>query len=249
MEWSGTGILLSNRPHGEHAAILDVFTPEHGRHAGVLRGGQSRKHAPTLQPGNQLALTWRARLSDHIGSFTAELDRDRAALLMNDRMRLVGLGAVSGVLSYALPERLPLPKLYEKSEELLDVMGITPAWPLLYLRWELALLDGLGFGLSLDQCAVTGATDGLVYVSPKTGRAVSREGAGDWADRLLPLPPCLRGLGDASDREIAQALETTGFFMRKHVTPQWHGQPFPAARDRLIDMLAREGQGASVPRT
>lgn len=237
MDFTGSGILLSARPHGEHAAILDVFLPDQGRHAGVFRGGQSRKHTASLQPGNQLALTWRARLADHLGTYTPELERDRAAALMSDRMRLAGLAAVTGLLSYSLPEKLPLPGLYTQTEQLLDVIAITEAWPLLYLRWELTLLDALGFGLELDRCAVRGTNEELCFVSPKTGRAVSRQGAGDWADRMLPLPPCLRGEGPAPNPEIAEALRTTGHFLHKHVTPQWHGQPFPAARGRLMDLL------------
>lgn len=239
MDWSGTGILLSCRPHGEHAGILDVFTADHGRHAGAMRGAQSRRNTPMLQPGNQLALSWRARLADQLGTFTAEMERDRAALLMADRMRLVGLGATTGLMLYALPDRLPLPGFYDLTVQLLDVMAVTPAWPLMYLRWELALLDTMGFGLSLERCAVTGTVWDLAYVSPKTGRAVSREAAGDWADRLLPLPPCLRGEGKAKNLEISKALGTTGYFLRKHLTPQWSGQPFPGARERLIDTLSR----------
>lgn len=244
MEWHDTGILLSTRPHGEHAAILDVLTARHGRHAGVLRGGQGRKAAPMLQPGNVLSLTWRARLDAHIGAFAAELERDRAAVFLGDRLGLAGLAATTGLLSYALPERLPLPGLHQRTGQLLDVMTLTPAWPLLYLQWECALLEELGFGLSLERCAVTGATQDLVFVSPRTGRAVSRSGAGDWADRLLPLPPCLRGEGAADDAEIAQALTTLGYFLQKNLTPQWQGQPFPAARARLVDRLARSQPSA-----
>ena len=247
MDWQGSGILLSARPHGEHAAILEVFTPGHGRHAGLLHGGQSRRKTPWLQPGNVLSLGWRARLADHVGAYTAELERDRAARLMGSRLTLAGLGAVTGVLSYALPDRLPLPALYDATAELLDVMALTPAWPLLYLRWELKLLESLGYGLELDRCAVFGTNEELCFVSPRTGRAVSRQAAGDWADRLLPLPPCLRGEGPAPDAEIALALSTTGHFLRRHVTPQWTGQPFPGSRDRLIDLLRRgHSAGAEV---
>lgn len=226
MDWSGTGILLSARPHGEHAAILEVFTPDHGRYLGVLHGGQSRRKAPMLQPGNQLALHWRARLSDHMGSFSVELERDRAASLMSDRMRLAGLSALTGVLAYALPERQALPRLYETSAHLLEVMALTPAWTLMYLQWELLLLRELGFGLDLSACAATGINDELIYVSPRTGRAVSRHGAGDWADRMLPLPPCLKGEGSAPNPEIALALSTTGHFLHKHLHGQWNGSRF-----------------------
>ncbi|WP_138470540.1 DNA repair protein RecO [Poseidonocella sp. HB161398] len=248
MEWQGPGILIASRPHGEHAAILEVLTPGHGRHAGILRGGQSRRMSPVLQPGNLLALHWRARLEGHMGSFTAELERDRAALLMNDRMTLAGLSAVTGLLAYALPERLNLPGFYERTTALLDVMPLTPAWTLAYLQWELALLEALGYGLELDRCAVRGTNEELCFVSPRTGRAVSRQAAGDWADRLLPLPDCLKGQGPAPDGEIAQALSTTGHFLKKHVTPQWSGRPFPASRERLVALLGRDHSGAASAR-
>ena len=196
MDWRDTGILLRTRKHGETSVILDVFTQGHGRHAGVLRGGTSRKIAPSLQPGAQLDLTWRARLEDHIGSYTVEPLRSRAAAALSGRLALAGLNTVTGLLAFCLPERQPHDALYLKTERLLDLLGQDEIWPLAYLRWELALLDDMGFGLDLSECAVTGVREGLVYVSPRTGRAVSREGAGEWADKLLPLPPCLRGVGE-----------------------------------------------------
>ncbi|CAN0590789.1 unnamed protein product, partial [Ectocarpus sp. 12 AP-2014] len=166
MDWRDTGILLSTKKHGETSLILDVFTPGHGRHAGVLRGGTSRKLAPHLQPGAQLDLAWRARLEDHIGSYTAEPQRSRAAAALGDRVALAGLNAVTALLAFCLPEREPHPALYIRSEALLDLLDRPDLWPLAYLQWELALLDEMGFGLDLNCCAVTGATEGLAFVSP-----------------------------------------------------------------------------------
>ncbi len=239
MEWRDTGILLSSRPHGEAAAIVELFTPEHGRHAGVVRGGTGRKLSPHLQPGAQLDVTWRARLEDHLGSFTVEPLRARAALVMSDRFALAGMNAVLAILGFALPEREPHPDLYQRSEALLDLLGQNEIWPLGFLQWELALLDELGFALDLRSCAVTGVTEGLVYVSPKSGRAVSAAGAGDWADRLLPLPPVMRGEGEASDAEILTALGTTGYFLEHHLAAQLHGRRLPAARQQFLDRLSR----------
>lgn len=239
MEWRDTGILLSARTHGESSSIIEVFTPEHGRHAGVVRGGTSRKMAPHLQPGAQLDLAWRARLEDHIGSFSVEPQRSRAATAMGDRLSLAGLNAVVALVAFCLPEREPHPDLYRRTEALLDLLGQSDIWPLGYMRWELALLEDLGFGLDLGACAVTGATEGLVYVSPRSGRAVSAAGAGEWKDRLLPLPPCLLGLGEAPDDEILQALRTTGHFLEHHLAPQLRGRPLPAARGLLLDRLAQ----------
>ncbi|MBP0483674.1 DNA repair protein RecO [Sagittula salina] len=242
MEWRDTGILLGTRRHGETSLILDVFTPERGRHAGVLRGGTSRKMAPHLQPGGQLDLRWRARLEDHIGAFTVEPQRSRAAAAMGDRLALSGLNAVVALLRFCLPERVPHPALYLRSERLLDLLGQPDLWPLAYLRWELALLEDMGFALDLGQCAVTARTEGLVYVSPKSGRAVTAEGAGNWIHHLLPLPPVMLGQGEAEDSEIAQALDTTGYFMEHRLAPQMGDKPLPEARARLLDRIRARGQ-------
>lgn len=239
MEWRDHGILLTMRRHGESAAIIEVFTEDHGRHAGVVRGGASRKLAPFLQPGAQLDVQWQARLEEHIGSYRVEPLRSRAAAAMSGRLSLAGLNAVTALLSFCLPERAPHPGLYRRSEQLMDLLGQEDIWPLAYLNWELALLEDLGFGLDLSSCAVTGANTGLIYVSPKSGRAVSRSGAGAWADRLLPLPPCLRGEGPAPDAEIAEALRTTGYFLEHRLAPALGHRPVPEARGRFIDLFAR----------
>lgn len=239
MEWRGEGILLSVRRHGESAAIIDVFTEDRGRHAGVVRGGASRKIAPILQPGAQLDVAWRARLEDHIGAFTVDLVRSRAGAAMGGRLALAGLNAVTALLSFCLPERAAHGALYRRSAQLLDLLGQDEIWPLAYLRWELALLDETGFGLDLSACAVTGAEEGLVFVSPRTGRAVSRAGAGDWADRLLPLPPVLRGEGDAAEAEIVTALGVTGYFLGEKLAKSLGDRSLPQARARLVEELAR----------
>ncbi|MGB0660590.1 MAG: DNA repair protein RecO [Mangrovicoccus sp.] len=239
MEWREEGLVLAVRRHGENAAIVEALTPSHGRHAGVVRGGAGRRLSPLLQPGNLLDLSWRARLSDHLGSYSVDLHQAQAAAFLADRLALAGLGAVTGLLCYALPERQPMAELYRQTRLLLALMLQTSAWPLAYLQWEEQLLAEMGFALDLSRCAATGGTEDLIYVSPKSGRAVSRHGAGDWADKLLPLPPCLRGEGEAPNREIALALSTTGYFLERHLTPQWTGQPFPAARARLVSLLTR----------
>ncbi len=242
MEWRDQGALLAVRRHGETSAIIEVFTAEHGRHAGVVRGGTSRKITPVLQPGAQLDVTWRARLDEHIGSYNVEPLKSRAAAVMGDRLALIGLNAVTGLLCFCLPEREPHPQLYERTITLLDLLGTSPVWPLAYLRWELALLDEMGFGLDLSCCAVTGSIDDLAYVSPKSGRAVSVEGAGEWADKLLPLPPSLLGHGRAEPDGISKGLVTTGFFLHNRLAPQLGNRPLPAARQRLIDAIARQGR-------
>ncbi len=237
MDWRAEGILLGVRRHGEHAAILDLFTAQHGRHMGVVRGGASRKMAPLLQPGAQLDATWRARLDAHLGSYTVELVRGRAADAMGDRLALAGLNAVCALLSFALPERHAYPALHARSLALLDGLG-AERWAEAYLGWELALLEETGFGLDLSVCAATGVTQDLAYVSPRTGRAVSRAGAGDWADRLLPLPGVLRGVSEDDPNAVVLGLRTTGHFLSEHLAPSLGEKPLPPARQRLVDLVA-----------
>jgi DNA repair protein RecO (recombination protein O) len=240
MEWRDQGILLSARRHGETSAIIEVFTPSRGRHAGIVRGGTSRKIAPILQPGAQLDVAWRARLEDHIGAFTVEPVRSRAVTAMQDRLSLAGLNTVTALLSFCLPEREPHAPLYQRTQSLLDLLDQGDLWPLAYLQWELSLLEELGYGLDLSTCAVTGASEGLVFVSPKSGRAVTREGAGEWADKMLPLPPVLRGEGDATNEEIALGFKTTGFFLEQRLARDLGGKPLPEARARFIDAFSRQ---------
>ncbi|MEM1236021.1 MAG: DNA repair protein RecO [Pseudomonadota bacterium] len=235
MEWRDEGVLLSARRHGESAAIIEVLTATHGRTAGVVRGGASRKMTPHLQPGTQLDVTWKARIEDHLGTFTVEPVRSRAASLLGDALGLSGLQSVTALLAVLLPEREEAGALYGDTVQLLDLMIATDAWPLAYLRWELSLLDTLGYGLDLTRCATTGATEGLRYVSPRSGRAVSEAGAGEWAARLLPLPQAMLPGHEGPNSEIAEALGTTGYFLSKALGDRDQ----PEARRRLVQALAR----------
>ena len=240
MEWRDEGVLLSVRPHGETSAIIEVLTAAHGRHEGVVRGGSSRRTAPILQPGAQLDLTWRARLDEHIGTFAVEPLKSRSSAL-SDRLALAGLNAVCALLHLALPERLEHAEIYRRTVALLDGLGTASDWAQGYLLWELFLLEDLGYGLDLSSCAVSGSREDLAYVSPRTGRAVARSAAGEWADRLLPLPPCLLGQGTASRQEIVAGLRTTGHFLQRMVGDHAH-RLLPAARARLVALLARSEQ-------
>ena len=239
MEWRDEGILLSVKRHGESAVIAEVLTPKHGRHAGVVRGGASRRMAPVLQPGAQMDIAWKARLEEHLGNFTLEPLRSRSATVMGDRRALAGLNAVTALLCFALPERVAHPRIYAGTEALLDLLDHPDLWPLAYLHWEVALLEDLGFGLDLSACAVTGATEGLRYISPRTGRAVTKKGAGEFADRLLPLPPCLLRQGEAPDSEIAQGFRVTGHFLTEHLAPDLGSKPLPEARQRFVDQFLK----------
>lgn len=243
MEWRDEGVLLSARPHGESSAIIEVFTAAHGRHAGVVRGGTSRRLAPVLQPGAQVQVTWRARLDAHIGAFTVEPVQSRAAI-MADHLALSALNALCALLHAALPEREGHAPLYRATLPLLDAMEQGADWLPDYLRWEMLLLDEMGFGLDLARCAVTGTRDDLAFVSPKTGRAVSRAGAGDWASRLLPLPQVLMGQGGGTAAEIAQGLAVTGHFLLREIIGL-NDRPLPEARARFLALVSRRASDAT----
>jgi DNA repair protein RecO (recombination protein O) len=239
MEWRDQGILLSAQQHGETSVILDVLTPSLGRHSGVVRGGKSRKLIPALQPGAQLDLTWKARLQEHIGTFQVDLIRSRSAMVMSDKRSLFGLGAVTGMLLAFLPEREPNEPLFYATEQLLDLLEYPDVWSRAYLQWELGLLEILGFGLDLSACAVTGQTHDLVFISPKTGRAVSRNGAGKWGSRLLPLFPVMLGQGHNDSKEPVQALEVLGYFFENHACQSLDVKQLPPARLRFLDTLTK----------
>lgn len=248
MEWRDQGVVLSLRPHGESAAIVEIFTRDHGRCLGVVRGGTSRRMLPHLQPGGQVMAVWKARLGEQqLGSFTVEPERSRGHLL-SDRSGLAALLAICTLLAQSLPERAPHPRLWADTVAMLDRLG-QGDWPRAYLGWEMALLQEIGFGLDLSACAVTGTAEGLAYVSPKTGRAVSAAAAGEWAARLLPLPPGL--LAEALDRPeaapqampregLAQGLALTGHFLRRAFGADGRPRDLPEARGRLADLLTRE---------
>ncbi|MGH1369632.1 MAG: DNA repair protein RecO [Maritimibacter sp.] len=240
MEWRDQGALLSVRKHGETSVIVEVFTADHGRHAGVVRGGTSRKIAPMLQPGAQLDLTWRARLQDHLGVFSVEPVKSRAAAVMSDRLALAGLNAMTALLMFALPEREVHPQLYDKTISMLDLLGQPEPWPVGYLQWEIALLEALGYGLDLSECAATGTKDDLIYVSPRSGRAVSRGGAGEWADRMLPLPPELLGHVTEDLAGVGDGLKTTGHFLLTSLAMAQGNTPIPDARARFVDLINRQ---------
>ncbi|OAI45347.1 DNA repair protein RecO [Rhizomicrobium sp. SCGC AG-212-E05] len=241
MEWSDDAIVLSSRSHGETSVVLELLTRDHGRHAGLVHGGASRKVRPTLQPGNSVHVKWRARLEEHLGSYSCELARARAGELMDGRAALIGLNAFTAVAIAAIPEREAHAPVFFSGEILLEAMMDHDAahWLPLYVRWEAGLLEALGFGLDLSECAATGAKDDLIYVSPKTGRAVSRDAAGIYASRLFKLPAFLLGGGEADAQGVAAGLALTGHFLLERVLRP-HGKEMPPARMRL-DAIAQAG--------
>jgi DNA repair protein RecO (recombination protein O) len=236
VEWRDEGVVLEVRPLGERDLRLTALTFEHGRHAGLVIAGRSRKRAPLLQPGNRLDLVWRARLESQLGHFTVEPRRLYAATLVRDPLRLQALAAVTALLEASLPEREPHPALYAGLLTLLGRLATDQAWREAYVRFELLLLAELGFGLELDRCALTGASEGLAWVSPRTGRAVSAQAGAPWAARLLPLPAFLVGGGPADTEQIAQGLRLAGHFIARHILAPVD-RPMPAARERLLALL------------
>lgn len=242
MEWSDEMIVLAVRQHGETGAIVEGLTRAHGRHLGLVHGGASRSRRAMLQPGNTLAATWRARLSEHLGTFSIEPGSARAGELMARRDALTGLNAFAAVASAVLPEREPHAAAFAAGEMLLDAIAAHDfgEWGALYVRWEAGLLEELGFGLDLASCAATGVEDGLDFVSPRSGRAVSAGAAEPYRARMLRLPAFLRGsqAGYPTPAELVDGLRLTAHFLLSRVLAP-HGQGIPAARARLDELAAR----------
>jgi DNA repair protein RecO (recombination protein O) len=238
MDWIDEGIFLSGKPLGEANMIAEILTFEHGRHLGLVRGGRSRRIRPVLQPGNLVRVTWRARLSEHLGGFNVEMMEAHAASVLDDALALAAIGTLSGLVKL-LPERDPHPELYATTLHVLRSFGEPDIWPALLVYWEFQLLAELGFGLDLSECAATGTAEELVYVSPRSGRAVSREAGAPYGDRLLPLPAfLLDAAAPLGPADIAAGFALTGFFLERDVLEP-HGLKLPPARERLLDLLAR----------
>ena len=240
MNWTDEGVVLSVRPHGETAAVVELFTRAHGRHLGLVHGGRSRKLRPMLQMGNHVDASWKARLAEHLGHMSLEMRRGYAAGVMDDATALAGLTSLCA-LARLIPERDPHPSLYEVTLFVLGYLDDESVWPALLVRWEMALLDELGFGLDLSQCAATGTNDGLIYVSPKSGRAVSASAGEPYKDKLLRLPQFLVASArenGVSGADIAAGLALTGHFIETRVMRP-RGEEMPEARHRLVTLLAR----------
>jgi DNA repair protein RecO (recombination protein O) len=243
MQWTDEGIVLGARPHGETSAILELMTREHGRHLGLVRGGAGRRMRPVLQAGNLVRAVWRARLDQHLGHYTVEGVNLRFAALLNHSHALFGIVHI-GAMCRLLPERDPHPEVVPAIEAILDRMDDLPAAAALIVRFELRFLADLGFGLELDCCAVTGSNADLVYVSPKSGRAVSEAAGEPWKHQLLRLPAFLRDDEEQSpsSQEIADAFRLTGHFLTQRVLEP-RGLAFAGARNDFIGTLLNPRSG------
>jgi DNA repair protein RecO (recombination protein O) len=217
MQWTDDGIVLGVKRHGEANAILELMTHGHGRHLGLVRGGFGSRLRPVLQPGNSVSAAWRARLDEHLGNYTVEGLRLRAAGYFSAPHAIYGVTHLAALMRL-LPERDPHTGLYEALDAILDQLDDPALAAPMVVRFELRLLSELGFGLDLEQCAATGASRDLAYVSPKSGRAVSRSAGEPWADKMLRLPGFLRQ-HDAipSGHDLADGFALTGYFLTRHV--------------------------------
>ena len=225
--------------------MVQLLTREHGRHAGLLRGGQSPKIRALWQIGNRLQVTWRARLAEHLGFLTGELLDAHAAKLLDDPLRLAALASAASLAAAALPEREPHPRAYRGLLHLIEALGADERWAIAYVEWEMMLLEELGFGLDLSSCAATGATADLVFVSPRSGQAVSAAAGAPYREKLLRLPGFLLGQAQArppqatpTPPEVLDGLRLAGFFLEQRVFAP-HQHKLPAARSRYVDALTR----------
>jgi DNA repair protein RecO (recombination protein O) len=245
MQWQDTGFVLAVRRHGESALIVELLTRERGRHAGLVRGGQSPKARAMLQPGNEVAAVWRGRLDEHLGSIGCELVRAHAARFLDNPSRLAGLTSAAALVGAALPEREPHADVFVSFARLIEALDSAIDWPVQYVKWEQDLLGALGFGLDLSRCAVSGSTADLAYVSPRTGRAVSRTAGLPYHDKLLRLPEFLWRDTPADEAQLVLGLTLTGHFLAHHVfAPQ--GRTLPPARMRLAERMRQAAAAATI---
>jgi len=242
MEFEDDAYVLAARPHGETGAIVDLLTLEHGRHAAHVAGGASRRLKPLLQPGAKVSVRYRARTIEQLGSASLEAAGEGPAALFEDRLSLAGLGAAAAVAAGALPERETHQAAFVAFGALLDALRAPEIWPAVYVRFEAGLLQELGFGLDLTRCAAAGTTENLIYVSPRTGRAVSAAAGEPLKDRLLALPPfLLTPPGPLRAGDVGAGLTLTSHFLERFVFGPL-SRPLPPARHWLVDQLAREGR-------
>ena len=241
VEWRMPGIVLSARRYGEGDLVVNALTEEMGRHAGLVHGGGSKRNRANYEIGNRLEFSWAARLNEHLGTFRADVMDSPAASIMHDADRLSALSSLCAVIDTALPEREPVPGLYAALNVWLDQLE-SEHWAALLVRIELGLLEILGFGLDLSSCAVTGETEDLTHVSPKSGRAVSATAAAPYLDRLLPLPAFLTGGGEADDAAVVDGLLLSGHFLEKRVF-NVHNWTLPPQRALLLQRLQRRARG------
>ena len=243
-EWTDEGLILSIRPHGERNAVASLLTLENGRHSGLVHAYDSASKRGTVQIGNMVQAQWRARLSEQLGTYQLELVRNPSAVFLDDAVKLAGLSSCCAILDVSLPEREANVSVWQATTALIDIICLADNledWLVFYVKWEMNLLDQLGFGLNLNSCAVSGLTDALIYVSPRSGRAVHRDHAGHYADRLLQLPCFLQPnqvTARLSDTALVDGLTLTGHFVSRRVFSLIQKE-LPTARLRLAHLVSK----------
>lgn len=238
MQWIDEAIVLGVKRHGETSVIVELMTLGHGRHLGLVRGGAGTRLRGVLQPGNSVRATWRARLDEHLGNYAVEASNLRAAHYLGAAYAVHGVTHLAA-LCRLLAEREPHASIYGALDAVLDVLDDPFAAAPLIARFELDFLAELGFGLDLQSCAATGVTADLVYVSPRSGRAVSRDAGEPYRERLMMLPAFLRDDAEsASAADLAAAFALTGFFLDRHAFAP-RGQAVPDARAQFVTAIGR----------
>lgn len=242
MEFEDDAFVLSARAHGETGAVVELLTRGHGKYAAHVAGGASRKMKPFLQAGAPVIARFRARTADQLGSAALEPVGEGPSALFDDALALAGLSAAAAVAAGALPEREPHPGAYLAFQALCQALTQPDIWPAVFVRYEVGLLEELGFGLDLSKCAATGVLDDLIYVSPKTGRAVSRTAGEPYKDRLLALPPfLLSAQGRLAPGDVAAGLALTAHFLEAFIFNPVN-RPLPSPRVWLVDRLSEAGR-------
>ena len=242
MDFADEAFVLAARAHGDTGAVVELLTAEHGRRAAYVAGGASRRMKPFLQPGARVQAEYRARTSDHLGAARLEPMGQGPSALFDDPLALTGLSAAAAVAQGALPEREPHPGAFLAFEALMAAFAVSEVWPAVFVRFEAGLLEDLGFGLDLSRCAATGSTDDLIWVSPRTGRAVSAGAGAPYADKLLILPPFMLGAqAGLRDGDVKAGFDLTGHFLEQFVFHPLN-RPLPPARVWMLDKLAEAGR-------
>jgi DNA repair protein RecO (recombination protein O) len=236
--WNDQGIVLGVRGHGEGGAVATLLTERHGKYAGYVHGGHSSQRLRAqLQPGTLAQVEWSAQTIEQLGTFSIEDSQSVNPAFLDDAAALCALQSVCALTDRSVPERESHPALFAGTSAFLGVLGYgRNVWGAALVFWELALLREMGFGLDLSKCVATGETEDLHYVSPKSGGAVSEGAAGQYKDRLLPLPGFLRGEGQASEADILAGLKLSGHFIEHRLFAQTT-HILPEARQRLIEFF------------
>lgn len=241
MEWRDEGIILSLRKYGEFDAILDVLTRDHGRHAGIVKGGLGRRHRGNIQPGNEVNVTWRGRLESHLGTYSIELKRSRSVAFIYDAPKLAALNSCCSLLCIGVAENEPHEYLLDGLNAFFDALELSENnivdWGPLLVKWELGLLSELGFGLNLDKCAATGGVENLIYVSPKSGRAVSKDAGEPYHDKMLLLPLFLTANNNpVTINDVKDGLLLTEYFINRYMLSPYN-KKIPQARRMIMDYV------------